>query len=39
VVRIFAPPVKSGGTKMDGSETPDEMVNAIVGLLKKKGVR
>jgi electron transfer flavoprotein beta subunit len=38
VVRIFAPPVKSGGTKMDG-KTPDEMVNAIVGLLKKKGVR
>ena len=40
VVKIFAPPVKSGGTKMDGREkTSDEMVNAIVGLLKEKGVR
>jgi electron transfer flavoprotein beta subunit len=39
VVKIFAPPVKTGGKKMDGGETPDEMVNAIVGLLKDKGVR
>ena len=39
VVKIFAPPVKSGGKKMDGRETPDNMVNAIVELLKEKGVR
>jgi electron transfer flavoprotein beta subunit len=39
VVRIFAPPVKSGGKKMDSRESPDDAVNAIVGLLKEKGVR
>ena len=39
VVKIFAPPVKSGGNKLDGRETPDDAVNAIVELLKKKGVR
>ena len=38
VVKIFAPPVKSGGKKLDGSETPDNAVNAIVELLKEKGV-
>ena len=39
VVKIFAPPVKSGGNKLDGREAPDDAVNAIVELLKKKGVR
>ena len=37
VVRIFAPPVKSGGEKMDGLNAPDSVVNAIIKLLKEKG--
>jgi len=39
VVKIFAPPVKSGGRIMDRHETPGEVVSAIVGLLKEKGGR
>ncbi len=37
VVKIFAPPVKSGGTRMDGRELPSAAVDAIVALLREKG--
>ena len=39
VVRIFPPPVKSGGTKIDGREAPGDAANAIIRLLKEKEVR
>ena len=39
VVRIFAPPVKSGGIKMDASATSSDMVNAIIKMLEEKGGR
>lgn len=39
VVKIFAPPVKSGGTKMDGRELPSAAVEAILQLLQKKGIK
>ncbi|MDR0310418.1 MAG: electron transfer flavoprotein subunit beta/FixA family protein [Acidobacteriota bacterium] len=39
VVKIFAPPVKTGGKKMDGLQTPGDAVNEIVRLLKEKGGR
>jgi electron transfer flavoprotein beta subunit len=39
VVKIFAPPVKTGGTKIDGLQAPDDAVNAIARLLKEKGGR
>ena len=38
VVRIFAPPVKTGGVRMDGREKPAAAVEAIVKALKDKGV-
>ncbi len=38
VVKIFAPPVKSGGTRMDGRVQPAAAVEAIVTLLSRKGV-
>jgi electron transfer flavoprotein beta subunit len=38
VVKIFAPPVKSGGTRMDGRELPSAAVQAIVQLLQQKGL-
>jgi electron transfer flavoprotein beta subunit len=39
VVKIFAPPVKSGGTKMDGRELPSAAVEAILQVLQKKGIK
>jgi electron transfer flavoprotein beta subunit len=38
VVKIFAPPVKTGGTRMDGREEPSAAVEAIIKLLQDKGV-
>jgi electron transfer flavoprotein beta subunit len=38
VVKIFAPPVKSGGTKMDGREQPSAAVEAIIQILQQKGM-
>jgi len=38
VVKIFAPPVKTGGTKMDGREEPSAAIQAIVKVLQDKGV-
>lgn len=38
VVKIFAPPVKSGGIRMDGRELPSAAVQAIVNLLHEKGM-
>jgi electron transfer flavoprotein beta subunit len=38
VVKIFAPPVKTGGVRMDGRGGPDAAVEAIVKTLKEKGV-
>lgn len=38
VVKIFAPPVKTGGVRMDGREEPDAAVQAVVELLQAKGV-
>ena len=37
VVKIFAPPVKSGGTRMDGREMPSVAVDAILKILREKG--
>lgn len=38
VVKIFPPAVKSGGTRMDGREMPSAAVDAVVSLLRDKGV-
>ena len=38
VVKIFAPPTKTGGTRMDGRDEPDAAVEAILKLLQDKGV-
>ncbi len=38
VVKIFAPPVKTGGTRMDGREEPSAAVEQILKLLHEKGV-
>ncbi|MCX6873835.1 MAG: electron transfer flavoprotein subunit beta/FixA family protein [Verrucomicrobia bacterium] len=38
VVKIFAPPTKSGGIRMDGRELPSAAVQAIVKLLHQKGL-
>jgi electron transfer flavoprotein beta subunit len=38
VVKIFAPPVKAGGVKMDGREMPSAAVQAVVKLLHEKGL-
>ena len=38
VVKIFAPPTKTGGTRMDGREEPSAAIQAIVKLLQEKGV-
>lgn len=38
VVKIFAPPTKTGGVKMDGREEPEAAVQAIIKLLQDKGV-
>jgi electron transfer flavoprotein beta subunit len=38
VVKIFAPPTKSGGTRMDGREEPSAAVEAILKVLREKGV-
>lgn len=38
VVKIFAPPVKSGGIRMDGREEPSAAIEAIMKLLHEKGV-
>jgi len=38
VVKIFAPPVKTGGVRMDGREEPSAAVEAIIKLLQDKGV-
>jgi len=39
VVKIFAPPTKSGGRKVDGRDKPADAVDEIMQLLKEKGVR
>jgi len=38
VVRIFAPPSKSGGLRVDGREEPTAAVQAILKLLRERGV-
>ncbi|MCL1921180.1 MAG: electron transfer flavoprotein subunit beta/FixA family protein [Kiritimatiellaeota bacterium] len=38
VVKIFAPPVKTGGIRVDGRAAPGEAVAAIVKALQDKGV-
>ena len=38
VVGIFAPPVKTGGLRMDGRAEPAAAIDAIVNLLREKGV-
>ena len=38
VVKIFAPPTKSGGLRMDGREEPSAAVEAILKMLQDKGV-
>jgi len=38
VVKIFAPPTKTGGTRMDGREEPSAAVEAILKALQDKGV-
>lgn len=38
VVKIFAPPVKAGGVRMDGRELPSAAVQAVVKLLQEKGL-
>ena len=38
VVTIFPPPTKSGGDKVDARGKPDVAVQAIMKLLKKKGI-
>ncbi len=38
VVKIFAPPTKSGGTKVDGREDPASAVQAVITALAQKGV-
>ena len=38
VVKIFAPPTKTGGLRVDGREEPDAAVHAILNLLHEKGV-
>lgn len=38
VVKIFAPPVKTGGVKMDGREEPAAAVQSIMKMLQDKGV-
>lgn len=38
VVKIFAPPTKTGGLRMDGREEPDAAVAAILKMLQEKGV-
>lgn len=37
VVKIFAPPVKTGGIRMDGREEPSAAVDAIINMLHEKG--
>jgi electron transfer flavoprotein beta subunit len=38
VVKIFAPPTKTGGIRMDGRDEPEAAVEAILKLLQDKGV-
>jgi peptide/nickel transport system substrate-binding protein len=38
VVKIFAPPTKTGGVRMDGREEPAAAVQAILKALQDKGV-
>jgi electron transfer flavoprotein beta subunit len=38
VVKIFAPPTKSGGVRMDGREEPSAAIQAVLKLLHEKGV-
>jgi len=38
VVKIFAPPTKSGGIRMDGREEPAAAIDAILKVLHEKGV-
>ncbi len=38
VVKIFAPPTKTGGIRMDGREEPSAAVDAIIKMLQDKGV-
>lgn len=38
VVKIFAPPVKTGGIRMDGREEPSVAIHAILKVLREKGV-
>jgi electron transfer flavoprotein beta subunit len=38
VVKIFAPPTKTGGVRMDGREEPSAAVDAVLKLLQDKGV-
>ncbi len=38
VVKIFAPPMKAGGIRMDGREMPSLAVEAILRILRDKGV-
>ncbi len=37
VVKIFAPPVKTGGVRMDGREEPSAAIDAILNMLHEKG--
>jgi len=38
VVKIFAPPTKTGGIRMDGREEPSAAIQAILKILHEKGV-
>ena len=38
VVKIFAPPTKTGGLKVDGREDPASAIQAIMKALNQKGV-
>jgi len=38
VVKIFAPPTKTGGIRMDGREEPAAAIEAILKILHEKGV-
>jgi electron transfer flavoprotein beta subunit len=38
VVKIFAPPTKTGGIRMDGREEPSAAIEAVLKMLQDKGV-
>ena len=37
VVKIFAPPTKTGGVRMDGREEPSAAVEAIIKMMQDRG--